>query len=248
MNKHEKRKISFNSIELRAETGETGKKVLTGIIPYDSKSVSMWGINEIISRTAFKKTLADKTVVRALYNHDDNKVLGSTESGTLILENSETGLICTCELPNTSYANDAYEIISRGDVKTMSFGFLPKKWVDDVEGKTRTLKEVHLKEVSFCVPNPAYEESNSLTYMRGLEKQNINIEALNEALEKDSFDDADKLIINETINSLRNLVSDKPEAVETEQSNDTPEEVDTTVETKEDTTALQLQIEAEINC
>jgi len=246
MNKHEKRKISFNSIELRAEIGATGKKIVEGIIPYDSKSVPIWGTTEIISKTAFKKTLADKTVVRALYNHDDNRVLGSTESGTLVLENNEEGLICRCELPNTSYANDAYEVISRGDVKTMSFGFKPVKWIDEIDGKTRTLKEVKLMEVSFCVPFPAYEETTSLTYMRGLEKNNINIEVLNDALEKDELQDADKLTIQDTINSLRNLISEEQEAVETEQGNTTQEQVNTSVETKEDTTQIELLIEAEL--
>ena len=246
MNKHEKRKLSFNSIELRAEIGATGKKIVEGIIPYDSKSVPIWGTTEVISKTAFKKTLADKNTVRALYNHDDNKVLGSTESGTLVLENSEEGLICRCELPNTSYANDAYEVINRGDVKTMSFGFKPVKWLDEADGKTRTLKEVKLMEVSFCVPFPAYEETTSLTYMRGLEKQNINIEALNEALEKEELGDSDKLIINNTINSLSNLICGKQEAVETEPGQPTLSEANTSVEPQEDTTQMELLIEAEL--
>jgi len=145
------RKLTFNDIQLRAETGALGKKIVEGIIPYDSKSLKIWGTTEIISKSAFNKTLADKATVRALFNHNENKILGSTDSGTLVLENSDAGLICRCELPDTSYANDMFSIIERGDCKTMSFGFQPISFRDSDNGKVRTLKEVKLLEVSYCV-------------------------------------------------------------------------------------------------
>jgi len=237
LKKNEKRQLSFNSIELRAEIGATGKKIIEGIIPYNSKSVPMFGVTEVISRTAFNKTISDKSIVRALYNHDTNRILGSTESNTLQLENTDDGLICRCELPNTSYANDMYEIVNRGDIKTMSFGFEPIKWLDDSKTKTRTLKEVKLIEVSYCVPFPAYEETNSVAYMRGLEKNNIDIEKLNEVLEKDTLQDDDKKIIKQTVDSLRSLIIE-PEAVEPEQANATLPQVDTS--------NILLQLEAEL--
>jgi len=149
MKKHEKRNLSFKDIEVRSIFEETsGKKFVEGIIPYNSRSVPMWGITELISKTAFRKTLSDGAEVKALWSHDEQKILGNTRSGTLALENAENGLICRCELPDTSYANDLYEVIKRGDCTTMSFGFLPVKWTDDAEAKTRTLREVNLKEVA----------------------------------------------------------------------------------------------------
>ena len=240
--KKENRKLSFNNIELRTLDND-GKKHVIGIIPYNSRSVPMWGMTEIISSTAFNKTLADKSVVRALFNHDENKVLGSTESRTLVLENTIEGLICRCELPNTTYGNDAYEIIKRGDVNTLSFGFIPQKWDDSDNGKVRTLKEVHLREISFAVPFPAYEETNSLVYMRGLKMRNIDIEKLNETLEKEEFNEDDKLNIKETINILNDLIKE-PEAVENEPEPTTQDEVNTPVE---DNTNLLFEIESEIN-
>ncbi|MCL2440472.1 MAG: HK97 family phage prohead protease [Treponema sp.] len=245
--KKEKRKLSFKDIEVRSSNSE-GKKIIEGIIPYNSKSLPIWGTTEIIGRTSFNKTLSDKLEVRAMWNHNDNYILGNTKSDTLILENSDAGLICRCELPNTSYANDLYEIIDRGDVKTMSFGFTPVKWEEDDKGKTRTLKEVQLHEVSFGVPFAAYPESTSLTYMRGLEKINVNIEKLNEVLEKPDFSDDDKLIIKQTVDSLRNLIGDdKEEAVESEPVKTTQEKIDTQIEEpKEDLTNIQLQVEAEL--
>jgi HK97 family phage prohead protease len=160
--KREKRKLSFKDIEIRSTDNE-GKRFIEGIIPYNSKSIPIWGTTEIIGRTAFNKTLSDKSEVRALWNHNDNYILGNTKAETLLLENTDTGLICRCELPNTSYANDLYEIIDRGDVKTMSFGFTPIKWEENDKGKLRTLKEVQLHEVSFGVTFPAYQERTSLT-------------------------------------------------------------------------------------
>jgi HK97 family phage prohead protease len=235
--KKEKRKLSFKDIEIRSELKED-KKCLIGIIPYDSRSVPIWGVTEIIDKSAFNKTISDKNEVRALWNHNDNFILGNTKSETLTLENTETGLICRCELPKTSYADDLFEIIDRGDVRTMSFGFTPNKWEDSNNGKLRTLKEVQLHEVSFGVTFPAYQETTSLSFMRGLEKRNINIEQLNETLEKDNLEDNDKLVIKNTIENLSKLIEAPKEETVVEPK---------TEPTKEDTTALELQMECELN-
>lgn len=239
--KKEKRNLSFKNIELRAETKEDGKKHIMGIIPYNSRSVEMWGTTEIIAPTAFNKTIADGADVRALFNHDDSKVLGSSKNNTLILENTDTGLICRVELPNTSYANDVYEIITRGDVRTMSFGFIPIKWEDDEKGKIRTLKEVQLLETSFGVAFPAYPETNSLTYMRGIEKMNIDIEKLNTILEKEEIKDDEKIIIRDVINKLNSLIEEaaKEEPVLTTPDNDTSDKLERE--------RLNLMIETELS-
>ena len=242
MKKHEKRNMTFGNIELRAETSALGKKIVEGIIPYDSKSLPMWGTTEIISKTAFNKTLADRATVRALFNHDNNRILGSTDSGTLVLENTESGLICRCELPDTSYANDMFNVIERGDCRNMSFGFQPVSWRDSENGKTRTLKEVKLLEVSYCVPNPAYTEATSVTYKRGFEMRNIDMDKLNDVLEKDELSDDDKTVISETVGILKNIIGD--EAVETEPGETTPSETDTL--TNENIANIQLMIEAEL--
>jgi phage head maturation protease len=57
--KKEKRSITFKNLEIRSAEKE-GKKYIEGIIPYDSKSVPMWGVTEIIDRSAFNKTLRIK--------------------------------------------------------------------------------------------------------------------------------------------------------------------------------------------
>jgi len=242
-NAKEKRSITFKDIQIRSSENE-GKKFVEGIIPYNSKSVPIWGTIEIIDRTAFNKTLLDGSEVRALWNHNDNHILGSTKSRTLALENTESGLICRCELPNTTYANDLWEIISREDVKTMSFGFTPIKYEEDEKGKFRTLKEVQLHEVSFGVTFPAYPETTSITYMRGLQRRNIDVEKLNETLEKEKLEESDVLIIKQTVDSLKSLLGEE-KAVEAEPPKSTQENADTST-SQEDNSGILLQIEAEL--
>jgi HK97 family phage prohead protease len=249
----EKRNITFKNLEIRS-TEKEGKKYVEGIIPYDSRSVPMWGVTEIIDRVAFNKTLKDKSEVRALWNHNDSFVLGNTRSGTLELENSDEGLICRCELPNTSYANDLYEIVSRGDVKTMSFGFLPVKWQDSENGKLRTLKEIKLSEVSYGVTYAAYPETNSQTYMRGFMKRKINIEVINEILEKEELTEEDVTALQEAVNTLTNVIKEnspepEDEAARTEPpKEDTPPNAGTSTEPQEDKDNAEKEaIKQEIN-
>jgi HK97 family phage prohead protease len=136
------------------------KKFLRGFIPYNSRSDHY---NEIIAPGAFKKTMQERTIV-ALINHDANQVLGSTKNGTVSFEDSEQGLSVIVELPDTTYARDAWAVIERGDVDTMSFGFQPVTVT--LENGMDVLKEVRLFEVSFLVAFPAYEETTSGAFTR----------------------------------------------------------------------------------
>jgi HK97 family phage prohead protease len=238
--KKEKRNITFNNLEIRS-TEKEGKKHIEGIIPYDSKSVPIWGVTEIIDRGAFNKTLKDGSEVKALWNHNDSFVLGNTRSGTLELENSDDGLLCRCELPNTSYANDLYEIVTRGDVKTMSFGFRPIKWDDSNNGKLRTLKEVQLEEVSYGVTYAAYLETNSQTYIRKIfMKRKIDIESIAEILEKEELTEEDLTALQEVIDNLTKIINEnkpqeKDEAARAEPPKEgTPPKTDTPPEQKEE--------------
>jgi HK97 family phage prohead protease len=230
--------IIKNNISIRAESKENSRWI-EGIIPYNSKSVPMFGITEIIDKTAFRKTLADKTNVKALFNHDDSKVLGTTDNGTLELENSDDGLLCRCKLPNTSYANDLFEIVSRGDVKTLSFGFIPIKWEDDHTKRIRTLKEVKLDEVSYCVSYAAYPETNSQTYMR---KINMESKKLNELLEKKTLTETELNELKNIAEIITNIIKEnspekEDEAARAEPPEEgTPKNDGTSPESKEDET------------
>lgn len=81
---------------------------------------------EQLAPTAFDAALENpETDVRALLNHDPQQLLGRQASGTLRLSADKEGLRFELDLPDTSYARDLRELVSRGDLTGASFGFIP---------------------------------------------------------------------------------------------------------------------------
>jgi HK97 family phage prohead protease len=82
------------------------------------------GYDEELTRSAFDAALGGD--VPALVNHDPSRVLGRTAAGTLRLSVDDSGLYFEIpKLPDTSYAHDLRESVTRGDIRGMSFGFIP---------------------------------------------------------------------------------------------------------------------------
>ena len=164
----EVRRIHVDKLEVRTIEGTENRVVGGYVNKFNQQSSLMrdrWGDEfvEVISESAFNKTLETKSQ-KALWNHNTDLVLGSVAAGTLNLFVDGVGLRCEITLPNTTWGNDAYESIQRGDVDGMSFGF---RCVEDMWSKTqyedreiykRTILEVELFEVSPCV-FPAYPDS-----------------------------------------------------------------------------------------
>ena len=79
---------------------------------------------ERIAKRAFDSVLADPNLDCILtFNHDQDKILGRTTSGTLRLEGDDSGLRFDCDLPNTQAGRDTYESVQRGDLNGASFAF-----------------------------------------------------------------------------------------------------------------------------
>ena len=141
---------------------EDGRRTIEGFIPYNSRSEYM-GFFEYIMPTAFEKTLKDGADVRCLMNHDSNKLLGRVKNGSLRLSSAEDGLHIECDLPQTSYAEDVYNLI-RDEYNTgLSFGFyiIKEDYGEEDGEEVHYLREVKLLEVSFAVSFPAYEGTGS---------------------------------------------------------------------------------------
>jgi HK97 family phage prohead protease len=98
-------------------------------------------------------------------------------NGTLELELRENRVACRCELPHTNNANDALELMRRGDITGMSFAF-EDDYQDSENGVSyeRTAemhdgKEVWLRHVKritglydvAIVTHPAYEQTSVAT-------------------------------------------------------------------------------------
>lgn len=114
-----------------------------------------WWI-ERLDPGAFANTLSAD--IRALVDHDTGRVIGRSKSGTLRLSTDERGLKVEIDVPNTTDGNDLWELVERGDVSGMSFGFrvLRQEWDERGETDIRIIKEVELLEVS-AVAFPAYD-------------------------------------------------------------------------------------------
>lgn len=156
----EHRAFTLQGLEIRA-AGDGGPRIVGYAAVFDKPSVDLGGFTEIIRRGAFSKTLNDGADVRALWNHDPNYVLGRTKSGTLELNEDDTGLRIEISPPDTQWARDLMETIRRGDVDQMSFGFrtIRDRWQSDQNGVTvRELLEVALYDIS-PVTFPAYPDT-----------------------------------------------------------------------------------------
>ena len=212
MKTKEIRSIKLENVSAQEE-GEI--RYIYGKIPYNTKSQKMYiGYSdcrfEKLDRNVFHKTLGDKSNVFANYSHDQSKILGSTKSNTLELEDKEDGLYIRCKVPNTSWGNDTWEVISRGDVTTMSFEFIPYDWVEDRIEDTVTLRSAKLEAVAFCVAEPAYLETDSYASFR---KRNIDLEKLSEAIDEGKVtEDVKKLA-----KTLNDLISKEEERVKEEE-------------------------------
>ncbi len=188
--------VEFEQVETRAE-GDEGKKIYRGLasrydvdyVLYEDETYKERWV-ERIEKGAFSDVL--KEDVRVLFNHDDNKILARTGSGTARVWETEDGLMYEWQNEdNISYARDLALSIARGDVKESSFAFTLKRdgydWVireqDDgwVEyrhiikpGGVRNLYDV--SPVVFPANPATYVQKNSLAE-NYLDKWRVEVEA-----------------------------------------------------------------------
>ena len=144
---------------------------------------------EVIAPGAFRKSLRARNDIKFLWNHDTGEILGSTRAGTMSLTEDSYGLKVEGILPNTSRGRDVAELLRRGDVDSMSFGFSVPQGGDSwsADGGQRTLNSVRLHEVSL-VAFPAYSATAGTASVRGLDKvatrSGVDADALADALIK----------------------------------------------------------------
>lgn len=133
-------------------------RILEGrAIPYETRSKKLFGFMfEIIKRGAFDDAVVN-TDIYLLHNHDVSQVLGRTKANTLTLTRKDDGIYFRSQLGNTSLANDVYEMVHRGDVSGMSFGFkvIDDNWYTKDGEDYRDILKAELIEIS-VVTMPAY--------------------------------------------------------------------------------------------
>jgi uncharacterized protein len=142
------RRFTSGAVEVRTRGTET---VIEGhAAVFEKLSQNLGGFVERVMPGAFTKTLKEADI-RALFNHDENLVLGRNKSGTLDLSEDDTGLYYRIRPPETSYAQDLMTVIERGDVSHSSFAFMAidEEWgLSEQDFPRRDLLQVHLVDVS----------------------------------------------------------------------------------------------------
>jgi HK97 family phage prohead protease len=153
-------------IEVR--TNADGSRTVKGIAaPFGKQSVNLGGFVEIISSTAFDRTLKENPDVLLLRQHDASTVMARSLSGTLKLRvDKNQGLMFEANLSGKStIANDTIDALSRGDLDSMSFAFNlgpgpdADEWKYENDTLIRVLHDVDLGEISI-VSFPAYPDSS----------------------------------------------------------------------------------------
>lgn len=121
--------------------------------------------NEVLARTAFDEVLNSPSLdVIYNYNHNNEKLVARSSSGSLQLSTDDKGLKFRAEVPNVSYANDLYVLVQRGDLSANSFAFNVndgQKWEKRSDGTfLRTVSNLSgLYDVS-TVNHPAYPNTS----------------------------------------------------------------------------------------
>ena len=166
---------------------------------------------ERIAPGAFSRTLRARRDVRLFINHDSGQVLASKRSGTLRLAEDEYGLRVEADLPDTQAARDLKELMRRGVVDSMSFGFtVPRggdRWSDD--GSERELREVVLHEVSVVTGFPAYEATSAaVRSLDGLaERTGLSVDELSTTFEAlAAGDDVDPARVSALVDVLQDAL------------------------------------------
>ena len=148
---------SMGRVELRAASEGKPAQLVGYAAVFNSRSEDLGGFREIIMPGAFDRALEEGHDVRALVNHNPDKMLGRTASKTTRLEVDEKGLRAEIDVPDTQDGRDTLTLVQRGDLSQMSFAFrtLADEWRTEDGEPLRELLDLELFDVS-VVAYPAY--------------------------------------------------------------------------------------------
>ena len=147
---------------------------------------------EVVSPTAISDNLLQQSDIKALVEHNRQRLLAryNKGKGTLELTIDEHGLRYKFDAPNTADGDYAVEMVSRGDISGSSFAFRVKNedttWVKDGKLWVRTInKFTSIHDVTITT-DPAYTQTE--VSVRSLEE----MEQPEETKEEERHDEAPK--------------------------------------------------------
>lgn len=173
MSKQPEERRVYDQCEVRLADGTDGSpgKLMGYAAVFNRMSQPMGRFREIIRPGAFSNAISERQIVRARVQHQGGlHTIGSTESGTLRIEEDAIGLRYEVDLPNTTAGRDIYELVKRGDINKSSFAFRVKpasetqpigeRWYKEEGGQTvRELTRLDLVDVA-PVDEPAYMDTS----------------------------------------------------------------------------------------
>ena len=132
-------------IEERKDNRPPTLKGYAAVFETETDIAGLW--REKIARGAFADAITKASAdVHALFNHDDNFVLGRMKPGTLRMSEDDHGLAVEIDLPDAPYAQSLIASIKRGDIDQMSFAFTMRggvqKWDDSQTPVLRIIEKV----------------------------------------------------------------------------------------------------------
>ncbi len=127
MHKHKLRQ-NTNQIEVRTHPEEIrvgldtqGNRTVSGYAVMWNQPFTDLGFIEKVAPYAFRDSIAANDT-RLLREHKPESLLARTSSKTLTLSEDANGLQFSATLPNSPIGQDTAELITRSDLKGMSFG------------------------------------------------------------------------------------------------------------------------------
>ncbi|NFH71490.1 HK97 family phage prohead protease [Clostridium botulinum] len=141
----------------------------------DSKEIRAFGKQfvEQIRPKVFEKALKRNSDVKLLYNHRENRCLGTTKNNVELYEDA-IGLHISADIKDDEVRSDA----DKGKLKGFSFGFnkLKDSWEQIGDGKERRyLEDIKLNEISLLSLTPAYNGTIVETRADGKESEILEL-------------------------------------------------------------------------
>ena len=165
------KKMEIRKVDATFSTGSMPTKFVGNAAVYNVESKfgltakSIDGpFKEILEEGCFSKSLATNRNIIALSNHvsEPSTLLGTTQAGTLRLNDTSASLEFEIDIPDTTEGKDLSVLIARGDIKGVSLGMFvieDEVYVGEDGLQTRKIEEAILTEISLVI-NPAYTQPN----------------------------------------------------------------------------------------
>jgi len=136
-----------------------------------------WRNNEWLEVDPAALVKADASGVVGVWEHDPAKILGTPGNGTLSLTRTDQGIeYVLTDLPNTTYANDALELVRGGYVTGSSFAIegIRSEFSTDPDG-TRVRRITSIKRLADVSPvrDPAFTASSAAAFSKESEVTDI---------------------------------------------------------------------------